>query len=163
MICSKCGKNPAVSHIHTFINGVVSDTYLCAECAEAEKKENFGGNDFFDILASVFGENRAAASEKKCECCGSSFSDIASSGRVGCGNCYKVFADELAPSLQKIHGRTSHIGKKAGMKTAETIDKSGAENSIESLKKKLKEAIEREEYEKAAVIRDEIKKAEGEE
>jgi protein arginine kinase activator len=94
-----------------------------------------------------------------------SFAEISKTGRVGCGNCYKIFGKELMPTLVRIHGRSTHVGK--GVQTVDGItDKAPnsqetAENKVDTLKKELQKAIETEEYEKAAELRDQIRRAEG--
>lgn len=159
MMCEQCGKNAATTHIHTVINGVVTEKNLCGYCAA---NMSFGNNGIMNMLASMFGESLReipGISEIRCECCGASFSDIAETGKAGCSNCYKTFEKQFMPSLQRLHGKTKHIGKKPPYhrEADEKADK------IKALKKQLDEAIKTEKFERAAVLRDEIKKAEGEE
>lgn len=159
MLCEKCKKNHADTHISKTVNGVHYEMNLCSACAAEEGFENLGGG-LFGMLAYMFGENAGVYGKnetKRCKQCGRSFSDIAESGRLGCAECYKTFSAELEPSLQRIHGKIKHIGKHSKAYNKKTDDKT----DIEKLKEKLSEAVSREEYEKAAEIRDEIKKLEG--
>ncbi len=163
MLCQNCGKSQATAHIHSVINGVVKDRYLCSECAAAEKADDFYENGIFKMLSSFLNEGKLPEAEStRCECCGATLDMIRRSGRVGCGNCYKTFEKELASALRRIHGRTVHVGKRPGALTAESAQpeqKSGL-SQAEKLKAELKEAIAREEYEKAAELRDEIRRLE---
>ena len=169
MICQKCGKNPANSHIHTVINGIVNDMYLCSSCAAANKAASFGNSDLFEMFSSLLENEKSPKKElKKCELCGATIEDIRKSGRVGCSDCYKVFKTELEPTLLRLHGRANHIGKRP--KTAQKpqknvpVKESKSEPPIDevaTLKEQLKKAISEENYEQAAVIRDEIKKREA--
>ena len=84
----------------------------------------------------------------RCSGCGSTFQDIAATGRAGCAKCYDTFYDQLLPSLQRLHGKTRHAGKLP------------ASAGIEA--KSLSLAIEKQEFEKAAALRDEIKALEQE-
>lgn len=170
MICQNCGMKNATSHIHSVVNGVVNDKYLCPECAAKYKAADFGENDIFKMLSALFRDGDAPRkSTVRCDCCGADIEEISRTGRVGCGNCYKTFAKELAPTLIRIHGRTTHLGKRPD--TAETAElapeeKKSAdthEDIIEKMKKELAEAVKNEEYEKAALLRDKIRKEEEEE
>mgnify|MGYP003298086663 CR=1 FL=1 len=82
-------------------------------------------------------------------------SEFLASGKIGCASCYTAFESSMTPLLKKIHLTTTHTGKVMG--------KAGnvSENRIDLLKAQLKEAIDKEEYEKAARLRDEIKEMEG--
>ncbi len=165
MICEHCKKNEATTHIHTVINGVVTEKNLCGYCAAKLGYNQFGTNSLANMLASMFGEvGRSNLPKKRCECCGAAFSDIAETGRVGCAECYKVFADELIPYIKRLHGSTSHIGKRpGGLYTGSSLvsvkknETALQINRIDTLREELKKCIANEEFEKAAKLRDEIK------
>lgn len=160
MLCENCKKNIATTHIKTSVNGTVTEMHLCSQCAlkQGIGDEFIMNSTFSDMLSSIFGDAAALSekgSTKRCECCNSSFSDIVKTGKLGCSNCYETFFDELLPNLKRIHGSVKHIGKQVSTEdsnaepfTAETAD---------SLRKKLKEMIDAENYEEAAVLRDRIK------
>jgi protein arginine kinase activator len=77
-------------------------------------------------------------------------------GRLGCGDCYTVFGSRLDDLLRKIHGSDYHMGK-VPKNIEPAIEQS---RHIEALRKELKEAILRENFEGAARIRDKMKKME---
>lgn len=161
MLCEKCGKNTATTHIRTVINGVLSEKNLCPICAAEEGYNKIGQNSLMDMLTSMLGDTKLignAVGEEKCECCGATFSQIASSGKVGCSKCYEKFRNQLLPYLKRVHGSVSHVGKKLskGQLIVSPTDK------ISDLRKKLAELVKNEKYEEAAVVRDEIKKYEEE-
>ena len=160
MMCEKCGKNPATTHLKTVVNGVIHENHLCSFCAANSGYGNLGGLSLTNMLASMFGESISNGKpiSKRCECCGASFSDIAQSGKVGCSECYTVFKDQLLPSLGRLHGKTIHTGKAPN--EAEQTEK--VSDKINKLRQSLNDAIKNEEFEKAAEIRDEIKALEGE-
>ena len=165
MLCQSCKQREATSHIHSVINGVVQDTYLCSECAAKMQKSGFSNDGLFDLFSSFLEGNSTQKNEQpKCDCCGMTFEEISKKGRVGCSNCYITFSRELEPSLLRIHGRTVHVGKRLSGFEEQSVSLEGDEEKtqIEKLKEELKSAVENEEYEKAAVIRDEIRKAQGE-
>ncbi len=155
MLCQNCGKKDATTHYHSVINGVVKDKYLCSECAVKDKQMSVSENDFLKMLTSFFYDNTMPNIQSiKCECCGTSFSDIRRTGKVGCGNCYSVFKEQLNPTLQRIHGRTTHIGKRP-------CNSNEKQDILDDLKKQLGTAIENENYEEAAKIRDLIRQKEA--
>jgi len=78
-------------------------------------------------------------------------------GRVGCSACYSSFAEHLQPLLKKIHGAVRHIGKRS----YELKDDLGfLKEKLEELKLDLDRVIKLEEFETAAIVRDEIKELE---
>lgn len=157
MLCDNCGKNVATTHIKTVINGVVNEKNLCKECASNLEYESFAQSSLSQMLASVFGDAELlphTASQKKCDCCGSTFADISRSGKAGCPDCYKTFYNELLPYIKRVHGNTVHIGKRPS--NAENIIKQTNDTAAD-LKLELEKLIREEKYEEAAVIRDKIK------
>ena len=86
MICQKCGKNNATTHIKTVVNGVVHEKNLCGYCAAKEGYNSMSHNSLAGMLVSMLGEAagvRTATSAKKCPNCNSTFSDIAEKGKIG--------------------------------------------------------------------------------
>ena len=161
MMCDKCGKNPATTHIKTVVNGVQHQSNLCAYCAAKEGYHNFGQLSLTNLLTSMFSDSMTTeqVTGKRCTCCGGSFSDIVESGRVGCSECYHVFRKELMPSLNRLHGKAMHIGAAPKAETKQPTK----EERLTALRKKLSEAIAAEAFEEAVTLRDEIRTLEGEE
>jgi protein arginine kinase activator len=158
LLCEYCGKNPVTTHVKTIINGELTKYSLCAECAQ---KSGYGslltglGCNFGSLLGGFFSET-APGDSIHCKCCGSTFEDIARSGKVGCAECYDVFYDRLIPLIQRIHGSTQHRGKVPG------IDFLQPQGQLSVMRHQLREAIEAENFEHAVMLRDCIKKLEEE-
>ncbi|MEE1284046.1 MAG: UvrB/UvrC motif-containing protein, partial [Acutalibacteraceae bacterium] len=89
-----------------------------------------------------------------------SFNDIVRESQVGCAECYRLFFDKLAPSIERIHGRALHSGKKIEV-TVEEKNEPTKEERIAQLKSALQDAVEKQEFELAAKLRDEIRDMEG--
>ncbi len=161
MLCENCHKNTATTHIRTVINGVVTEKNLCGYCAAMSGYSKFSNNSFASMLASMFGNELASEKlrETRCECCNTSFSDIAETGKIGCSECYKTFNNRLLPYIRRLHGTTEHIGKRPVGVIAELVPVS-KESKIDTLRGELLEAVKAEEFERAAVLRDEIRKLE---
>ena len=159
MLCQNCGKYEATTHVKRIVNGESAEAHLCSDCAKAlGYNDVFGGfgNTFGDLLGSFFGEPQVSAISSRtirCEKCGNTFNDIVNSGKIGCADCYTTFYDKLLPSLQRIHGKTRHEGKNPTIIKAEVTDSA---SPIEDLEEQLRIAIERQNFEKAAQLRDKI-------
>ena len=159
MLCQSCEKRQATTHIKTILNGELKEFNLCSECAQKHGYGSFFGSFGFDLdklFGSFMDSIGPSKTRKRCPCCGSSFEDIAKSGKVGCAECYDVFYEELLPSVQRIHGRTSHTGKLAHSAGTEVKVK----NEISKLRTELEKAIKEQEFEKAAELRDKIRELE---
>ena len=157
MLCQKCGKNNAVTHVKRTVNGETTEIHLCASCAKEEGLAKlFDINGFF---GSLFGDALAKSTENevRCEGCGKTFREIAASGKAGCASCYTVFYDRLLPSVRRIHGKTEHVGK-VPRSAGEEIR---VKRELESLKEQLNAAIAAQEYERCALLRDQIRALEG--
>lgn len=114
---------------------------------------------FFDDTVFALSE----AGKERCDKCLSSFDDIIKSGRVGCAQCYEKFYSKLLPSIQRIHGKAVHAGK-VPENTAEPIipKEVPAADKIAELEQQMQKAIDEQNFEQAAILRDEIKKLKGE-
>ncbi len=88
----------------------------------------------------------------RCPKCQISFGDFQRSGLLGCSYCYEHFSRSLNPTIKRVQGGLTHVGKIPKGASQEVVSK----RKIDELKLKLKELITEEEFEKAAVIRDEI-------
>ncbi len=163
MLCQNCQKNEATTHIKRIINGEATQAHLCSDCAKSLGYDSMFsdmGLGFSNMLSSFFNDSALTAlgaHTLRCEKCGSTFRDIVNSGRIGCADCYETFYDKLLPSIQRIHGKTNHEGK-----IPNGSEQSVKRNELDELKKELNEAVEQQNYEKAAELRDRIKEKEGE-
>ncbi|MBQ1991604.1 MAG: UvrB/UvrC motif-containing protein [Clostridia bacterium] len=161
MICELCGKQQASTHIKSMVNGKYTELWLCSGCAS---KKGYGnifahtGTDFSSFLGNFFGDGLPSrTSASRCKRCGSSFTDIARSGKVGCSECYTDFFDELLPSIQKIHGNIQHTGKVATNASADVK----LARKIEKTRQELAIAVKNQNFELAAKLRDKINEMEA--
>jgi protein arginine kinase activator len=162
MLCDLCGKNQATVHLTEIIDNQVTELHLCEECARAkslEMEQQFGLSDLLAGLAE-FGKGieEAESSKIKCPNCELSYDEFKKIGKLGCSQCYTAFKRYLSSLLKKIHGSNKHVGK-SPLKVAVGIDK-GKKYLLEELRQKLQKAIEQEEFEEAAKIRDQIRELE---
>ncbi len=168
MLCQMCGQHPATTHIKTIVNGKLTQAHLCADCA---KKQGYGnlfadwGSGFGSLLSGFMGSAAPARQVTRCPGCGASFEDITRSGKIGCAECYHTFRGQLLPIIQRIHGTAQHKGKVPGSSALRVTDPNNKivaveETPLEEKKRLLKQAIETQDFERAAVLRDEIKELE---
>ena len=160
MLCQDCGKKKAEVSLTQVINNQKVALNLCKECAEKRGFHNpLVGMPFplAEFLASMLNQTQIPQQEKEaqivCSACGTSFADFVQSGRLGCDNCYVVFRSQLDDLLRKVHGSTQHRGKFP--KTTSDVMKPLREER--NLQDELKRAVQDEDFEKAAQIRDRLK------
>lgn len=153
MLCEKCNQNYATTIVTKTVDGETTTTHMCAECAFKAGYSNIFGNFSLNHIMSEF-DAKATYPQKKCSKCGATFEQLLSSGKIGCSKCYNIFENELHPTIQKIHGKALHVGKRPHNRTKvqEPVD------LLEELKQRLDKAIEKQEFETAAILRDEINK-----
>ena len=152
MLCQHCNKNEANMHMKRIINGRAAEVHLCSDCARSlgygEAFSGFGLG-FTDFLGDFLLKGEHSSNSSRCPFCNKSFEEIAKDGKMGCAECYTAFYDKLLPSLQHIHGKGTHMGKKPGGST-------NVQNKLEMLKVQLENAIREQDFESAVKIRDEI-------
>ena len=155
MKCSNCGKNNANITYKQNINGEVINLNLCESCAH--KLGIF--NSFDDVFSPMILDlDYILPEEVKCKKCGYTLSKYKSTGLFGCDECYNTFKKDIDSMLLRIQGKNRHIPSKSKLSEA----KNKKENSeLDKLKDELKELIEQEKFEDAAVIRDKIKELEN--
>lgn len=174
MLCEKCKKRTATVFYNENINGKTRSYSLCGDCA-AKLREKGDLQDITSMIGSfadpfsalhddLFGgffgipTMKSVSAEKKCEGCGSTYSDIAQNGKVGCPMCYETFRDELSRMIQSVHGTTTHSGSVPARHRA----KQARAEQLQHLKQELQEAVQKEDYERAATLRDEVRKLQSE-
>lgn len=162
MLCQKCKKNEANVHLVKMVNGKKSDVWLCENCAKTISDISVGvvGNMNEESLQSLLGglfeeldKYNGPKMDVVCKNCGLTYSEFKKTKEVGCGKCYESFKDELDEQIIEVQGNIFHSGKIPKKNPTRIIK----ESSISELQEKLKSAILKEEYEKAAIIRDKIK------
>ena len=121
-------------------------------------ESHFGLSDLLAGLADLGTQFNKTKTEPKLKCpkCGLTYEDFKKVGRLGCGECYNAFKEALVPLLKRIHGSTQHCGK-SPKKIAKIVK---TKNELDVLKEKLQKAVQKEDFEEAAKVRDKIKEIE---
>jgi protein arginine kinase activator len=155
MKCDICGKREAVLFVHQVMGNVSTEIHLCQNCARKRGIEQAGSGAELS-LSSLFGELlKPQADEdgkKTCPRCGLTVSDLKKHGMLGCPDCYSVFHSELIKYVRLRFPNAEYGGKlPVRLKTLRYFVVERQE-----LKDRLQQAIEGEDYETAARIRDEL-------
>jgi protein arginine kinase activator len=154
MLCQVCGKNEATVEFTEIVNDEAKQLQLCDACAKKkgiEMEQHFSIADFLAGLSDPEAGGTSGEPVLRCKNCGMTFTDFQKIGRFGCGNCYLAFRKNLLPLLKRIHGSTRHTGK---TKKPEVSDPRN------TLRIELQAAIDKEEFEEAARLRDAIREIE---
>jgi len=160
MVCDVCGKKEATVHLTEIVNDKMTKLHLCEDCAKekgAEMEEHFGLSDLLAGLADLGPSIEPEITDTiKCHSCGFTYRDFKKVGRLGCSECYEAFKKQLGPILKRIHGADRHAGK-VPLTLGKTVKDT---RNLQELKIKLEKAIQSEEFEEAARLRDKIKELE---
>ena len=170
-MCDRCKKRDAKILYTEIINGTKKEQHLCEDCAEKYtsfqmentilNKDLTLGDLLSTILDNYYVGGTKETEERKlvtrCKDCGTTYEEFIQNGRFGCASCYQSFSKQLNKTLKSIQGADNHTGKrpKGFITSTDRIVKDFSQTDLLSLK--LQEAIEKEEFEEAARIRDLIK------
>jgi protein arginine kinase activator len=157
MLCCICKEREATVHYTKIDGDKVQKVDLCEDCSKTKGVNDPVGFELADLLlglgASKEIEQSAGGLDLKCARCGFTQADFKKAGRLGCPECYKTFAEGLEGLLKTMHKGTRHVGKvpDALRQSRELSDR------LKTLQKKLAKAVQDENFEQAASLRDEIK------
>lgn len=186
MLCEKCKMREANIVFTEIVNGTKNEHYYCSQCAQ-EMGFDLSGitveGEFplAKLLSSLLAQTAIGKADNEyagvvCPSCGTTYQEFISESKFGCPDCYKVFGLLIDENIKNLQGSDTHKGKKPKYMSDELTEsvkedladrikepqtEINAKDKIILLKRSLKIAIEQEEYEEAARIRDEIKSLEG--
>jgi len=139
--CERCS-SPATVHITEVLSeGKFEEHHVCEQCFKQYNHETQGKGPLSKALTaeSATGElEEALFGQQECP---------------DCSRDYQVFQAELMPLLENIHGETRHCGKTP----RRYPQNKKTEAELVQLRQRLKRAVDREDYEEAARLRDQIK------
>jgi protein arginine kinase activator len=164
MKCDNCNKQATV-HLTEIKNGKKLEKHLCEQCAAQNENLPVKSHTPINELLTNFVMAHSGLQKEigaACENCGITWTEFRQSGLLGCEHDYTLFERDLTPLIQRAHeGATHHVGKvptrrggAGGVPAKRAID-------LAKLRKELAKAVEVEDYERAAKLRDQIKQAEG--
>jgi len=158
--CHLCS-NAATVHLTDIVNGHKNETHLCQGCAEKKQLLNKQELNLSAILQTVIGPHIGAQTDDlarlTCPDCGIKYMEFKAEGRLGCPRDYDVFQSALMPLLERIHRATRHTGKQPRRDRR----RDGWHVEVGALRQKLREAVDSENYEEAARLRDMLRQKEA--
>ncbi len=159
MDCDACHSAEAKVFLTQIVGGKMQKVNLCPSCAKEKGVNDPTGFQLTDLLLGLGATQDVEGGSLvlKCPVCGFTATDLKKTGRMGCSNCYEVFAGPLGAMLKGMHKGTSHVGKVPlrYRKERENAD------MLKKLQDSLDKAVEGEEYERAATLRDQIRQLEA--
>lgn len=165
MICQECGERPATLCFTKDGNEESIEFHICEPCAREKgypipkTTHEPSSDNLWEVEShsdsSVSDEGAEQNSE--CEKCGLTYEEFNRTGRFGCNECFKQFAEHLPSLFRHIHVTTATHSGKIPKRNREWIQN---KNQLELLKEQLQHFIEQEKYEQAAALRDQIQELE---
>ncbi len=161
MKCEICGLKDAVIHIRQIQKDLVHELHICEECAQEKGliREEESELPIANLLSGLLeGKDLTGAGEVKeaCPRCGMKASEFRKQGKLGCAECFMAFDKEVRAIVSQMAARPRHVGRlpRSYSEQARTASAS------DGLREALRAAVEREDYEEAARLRDQIREAE---
>jgi protein arginine kinase activator len=166
MRCEACGEHEAEIHLTEVVGDEARTVHLCPACAEERGVEGPLVPENF-LLAGVLAQLGEGGGEggsdprgagiqpgEGCVFCGMTLADFRKSGRLGCSHCWVTFETPLRTLVGRIHGAAQHTGKVHLPPDPSTGER---ERQLADLRRKLDRAVETEDFERAAELRDRIR------
>ncbi len=154
--CSECNI-PIKVHYSEIINNQCINIGMCNTCPELQKR--LKGIPFEEYESPTKGGTGLVCGE-----CGTTLANVKISHHVGCSNCYDVFGDVLINELIQAQALFPGIVKQKksvplhiGRGPGETQEISPSLKLI-ALNEALEQTLKKEDYEQAALLRDQIRK-----
>jgi len=161
-LCDSCRQRSAELNVtEVDKHGKSVTVHLCAECARARGVTAPGAAKIAvaEVLLELKNKIRDADRKLVCPNCRLTYADFQATSLLGCAECYNAFVERLVPVIKRIHSAVKHTGR------TPAADRGTATRSfeIQRLRRDLHAAIEAENYEQAAAVRDRIRRAGGDE
>ena len=158
MKCDLCEEKATVFYTQ-IADGKLKKFVLCETCAQEKGITNPDGLLMADqvldhALPDPETEVISLGSSSECSTCGFGIGNYQKVGRLGCPDCYDAFAREVSERIPTLHKGGAHVGYiPAGLVANQARDA-----RLSDLKSRLAKAIDAENYEEAARLRDELEK-----
>ncbi len=164
MLCDNCKERDAIINLTQVEHDSKVTLHLCEQCAQQKGVETGGAvlktplGNFLGAVVKGGGAGAlvpAAGDGVRCPACGSTLRDFRDTGRLGCDQCYVAFM-HLRDLLRRLHGSSQHVGERYEIPGAAGADGDPRSRLLE-LKAQLRRAVEGENFELAAELRDRIR------
>jgi protein arginine kinase activator len=160
MLCDNCKERDAVINLTQVEHDSKVTLHLCEPCAQLKGVETgaqalkspLGG--FITAMGKAPTVLPSPADGLRCPACGSTLKDFRDSGRLGCADCYLAFDAHLRDLLRRLHGSSLHVGERYTTPGGVEADPRA---QLLDLKDQLRRAVDSENFELAAELRDRIR------
>jgi protein arginine kinase activator len=159
MTCEVCQTENATVHLTQIVSGKMQKIDLCEKCAKEKGVADPAGFSLADMLLGLGAADEIKANgaeELVCPQCGFTQPDFKKTGRLGCPQCYVTFEEGLGVILKDMHKGTAHKGKFPSRAAKVLV----YQNKLKTLHTELQSAVQSENYEQAAALRDQISQLE---
>ncbi len=160
MLCELCKEAQATVHLTEIVNEQMAELHLCEACANQKGTQMESHFGLSELLGGLAEGGKAPEPEEgvqeACATCGMTYEEFRKVGRLGCSECYTTFKRSVGTLLKRIHGSTHHVGKSP----TRLAKPAKVKTELMELRRKLERAIEVEEFEEAARLRDVIRQIE---
>ena len=173
MLCQRCQKAQATVHIDEVqvfrapgaAENEVEQQHMCETCAQDADLPHIAVqqktmDEVWKLLqmSAMKAQKKQARVTPTCATCGTSLEHLRRKGRVGCQDCYVTFESYLDGLLERMHGSTEHTGRMPGM----NVEAAQRRRNMDDAREQLEVAVHAEDFERAAELRDELLRLEGE-
>jgi protein arginine kinase activator len=162
MLCDNCKERDAIINLTQVEHDSKVTLHLCEQCAQQKGVETGGAimksplGNFLGALGKGAALVPTTADGVRCPACGSTLRDFRDTGRLGCDQCYVAFDGHLRDLLRRLHGSSQHVGERYET-PGEAAGDSDPRSRLLELKAQLRRAVEGENFELAAELRDRIR------
>jgi protein arginine kinase activator len=158
MLCDVCGERDAVVKVTQVGEQGKTLVQMCERCAAERNIEttvSLSKNPLGEFLSDLQKQaSPSSADAARCSFCNATLRDFRATGRLGCARCYTIFEPSLRDLLRRVHGSSKHLGRRY---ESPEIGMSEEQTELHELRERLRRAIESEQFELAAELRDRIK------
>src|SRR5262249_2928287 len=157
MLCETCRERDAVVHLTTIENNAVHQLHLCERCAAERGVETTVASPktpLAEFLQQQLSPALASTDATKCGFCHTTMADFRATGRWGCARCYTNFEPAIRELLRRVHGNHRHVGRSYSVPVSESLERAAV---LGELRDRLRRAIDSEQFELAADLRDRIR------
>jgi protein arginine kinase activator len=159
--CQVCKKQPATVHLTEIVKGENKERHLCEQCAQDEGlmpkvQQHVPINE---IITGVMLQKSLVQqlADLTCPHCKLSFVEFRNTGLLGCPHDYDAFEKALVPLIERAHESASHHIGKVPRRLGSPL---ATENDLIRLRRELLRAVDDEQFERAAKLRDRIRNLE---
>ncbi len=165
MLCDNCKDRDSVVKLVQIVEGSPKELHLCEKCAAERGVETTVAApppELAKLLQNLQQQpllaggpaSPAARDAVRCTFCSATLGDFRSTGRLGCAHCYGAFEGSLRDLLRRVHGSARHTGTRYEPPRPDALQRAV---TLGELRDRLKRAIDSEQFELAADIRDRIR------